>query len=118
MTHRITGELISRSIFWPHQHRPEPGDIVTIASTRYLITEYNRSEDIYSAEEEPRPMHGIVLWRATCSCGYSSSLGSKDKHRAFAAAYSHYVNQHVLPATADPCRAIGHTYGGEPYWHD
>ena len=116
MTHYITAEFMTRVL---DTHPAQPGQIVTIAGSRYLITKFDTTEQRYSAEKEPRNMHGHVLWRATCSCGYSSALGTRHKETATEMAYSHYMRSHLMPSIiGTPTSPIVEWSGVEPYWHD
>lgn len=94
-------------------HHPEPGQLVAIDGARYLITEYDSDSRLYSADKEPRHMHGTVLWRASCSCGYTSSLGTPRKERA-----SDMARQHEQqPGPLYPPHIRYHCVA-RPYWHN
>jgi hypothetical protein len=113
-TYFITGEFLAHCCDLPI---PARGEIVVVDDVRYLLVRYESVSDRYLASREPRPMYGIVLWRPICSCGYSGLLGSKDRTSAFRAAFMHYMDEHLLPSTVDPVRAIPYVCDAEPYWY-
>lgn len=115
MTHYITAEFLAHVL---DIRTAQIGQIITIDDERYLITAYDHREYLYTAEKEPRHMHGHVLWRAKCSCGYSGSLGTKDRDRAAGMAWEHYVRRHLLSESETPIQALSSRYDAEPYWHD